>query len=77
MKTPKRDQYVDLIEKARLEDLGGGDMTSELTIPEEAVGRGVICFREAGVLAGMAIVGDILSSYGNASGKMVGGAHPT
>lgn len=68
---------MDMIKMARDEDLGGGDVTSESTIMEEAVGRGAIHFREAGVLAGMSIVGDILRVYGDTVDKKVGRAHPT
>ena len=56
MQVPNRDDYIDLIEKARQEDLGGGDVTSEAMIPAGMVGRGALVFREAGVLAGMGIV---------------------
>ena len=38
-----------------LEDLGGGDLTSTLLIPEDQKGRGVILAKEEGVLAGLEV----------------------
>jgi nicotinate-nucleotide pyrophosphorylase (carboxylating) len=41
-----------LVEAALAEDVGAGDLTSELTVPEEAPGRGRIVAKEKLVLAG-------------------------
>ncbi|AEB12815.1 carboxylating nicotinate-nucleotide diphosphorylase [Marinithermus hydrothermalis] len=36
-----------------LEDVGHGDLTTQLTVPQDAQGQGVILAKEAGVLAGI------------------------
>ncbi len=36
-----------------LEDVGHGDLTTQLTVPQDAQGRGVILAKETGVLAGI------------------------
>ncbi len=60
---PDRLCYVNLIEMARAEDLGTGDVTSEITIPAEQRGKAAIVFREAGVLCGMNVVRETLRRY--------------
>ena len=55
--------YERLIELARVEDLGDGDVTSEVTIPAEQQGRGELVFREAGVVCGMGVVKAVLGAY--------------
>lgn len=42
-----------VVESALKEDIGTGDITSMLTVPEQAVSRAVISVREDGVIAGM------------------------
>jgi nicotinate-nucleotide pyrophosphorylase (carboxylating) len=44
-----------IIESALTEDVGTGDITTALTVPEGEVSRAVISVREAGVVAGMEI----------------------
>jgi nicotinate-nucleotide pyrophosphorylase (carboxylating) len=53
-----------VIELARDEDLGrAGDVTSQVSIPPARQGRGQIVAREAGVLAGLAFVPDVLEVF--------------
>ncbi|MEK6703126.1 MAG: carboxylating nicotinate-nucleotide diphosphorylase [Planctomycetota bacterium] len=53
-----------LLELARDEDLGdGGDVTSLVTIPERQQGRAAIVARQPGVLAGLAVVPDVLAVF--------------
>ena len=68
MKKPEKNDYHDLIEKARTEDLGGGDVTGEATVPSGMVGQGEIRFRSAGVVCGLMLVEDILTVYGQTAG---------
>ena len=63
MEAPKVETYQTLIELAKQEDLGEGDVTSEVTIGAEQTGCGKLVFREAGVLCGMPVVGEVLRHY--------------
>lgn len=49
-----------LIDLALAEDLGTGDITSETTIPTNAVGNGVLQAKASGVLAGMPVVVQVM-----------------
>ena len=42
-----------LIEQALLEDIGMGDVTTEATVPPEALGEGKVIVKEKGVIAGL------------------------
>jgi len=46
-------QYVDLVRRALAEDVGAGDVTTEATVPEGAVARGVFLVKADCVLAGL------------------------
>ena len=49
--------FVESIVKTALaEDIGGGDITTALTIPRESIATGVIVAREQGVLCGLDVV---------------------
>ena len=63
MQEPDREKYQTLIQLAKQEDLGSGDITSEVTIPAEREGKADIVFREAGVLCGMAVVKEVPREY--------------
>lgn len=54
-----REAATPLIERALAEDLGPGDATTEAIIPESAQGEGVILAKAKGVLAGLAIAGEV------------------
>ena len=45
-----------LIEQALFEDIGFGDITSESTIPEEQLGRGILLAKENGIISGIDLV---------------------
>lgn len=45
----------DLIRRALEEDIGPGDITTELTVPEKRLGRGVILAKARGVIAGLEV----------------------
>ena len=45
----------DLIDRALAEDVGGGDVTAESTVPAEARGVAVITQKAAGVISGLAV----------------------
>ena len=71
---PELSRYIDdvtleaLIAVARREDLGpaGLDVTSALFIDEDAIGKGRIVAREAGVIAGLALLPRIAGAYAEA-----------
>lgn len=44
-----------LIEQALFEDIGFGDITSESTIPENQIGRGIFLAKENGIISGLDI----------------------
>jgi nicotinate-nucleotide pyrophosphorylase (carboxylating) len=60
---PPLDQIKELIQLARREDLGSGDVTSRLTIAEDAVGVGTLMQKEVGVTCGLPIVEMICQAY--------------
>lgn len=62
----KKKDYCTLIEMAKSEDLGGGDVTSESVIPQDYQGCGDLVFRQAGVVCGLELVPAILQSYDTA-----------
>jgi len=63
MKVPELESYLSLIEMAKREDLGAGDVTSEATIEADRQGRGAIVFGEKGILCGMSVVEGVLRCY--------------
>lgn len=48
-------QVKNIVERAIAEDVGAGDITTRLTIPEGVAASGVILAKEAGILAGMQV----------------------
>src|SRR5579864_2067510 len=48
-------QYRDIVRRALEEDIGGGDVTSEATVPEDQPARGVFLVKADCVLAGLDI----------------------
>jgi len=63
IKPPEAESYLALIELARQEDVGEGDITTQVMIAAEKVGRGKLVFREGGVLCGMGMVEQVLRVY--------------
>ena len=55
--------YRSLIEMARTEDLGDGDITSEATIGSDLQGQGELVSHEEGVLCGLPVVREVLRCY--------------
>src|SRR6185503_15139605 len=60
---PPIDEVRDLIQLAKREDLGIGDVTSALLIPEEKVGVGTLVQREVGIVCGLPIVEMVCRAY--------------
>lgn len=60
---PRQDQVRDLIQLARDEDLGSGDVTSRLLVAEDAVGVGTLVQKEVGITCGLPIVEMICRAY--------------
>lgn len=48
-----------IIENCLVEDIGGGDITTELLIPKGAKGKAIILAKEYGVVAGLPIAGRV------------------
>lgn len=53
---PPLASFIDLIRLAHREDLGDGDVTSALTVPEDLVGVGTLYQKAVGVVCGLPIV---------------------
>ncbi len=53
---PPLASFIELIRLAKQEDLAGGDVTSELTVPEKLVGVGTLYQKVVGVACGLPIV---------------------
>lgn len=53
------EQVAAIIDLALAEDLGHGDITSEILVPPELVGRATISAKETGVVAGVDIAGKV------------------
>src|SRR5690242_20333716 len=47
---------IELIDQALAEDVGAGDVTTALLVPEDARGRAVLTQKAPGVLAGLRVV---------------------
>jgi nicotinate-nucleotide pyrophosphorylase (carboxylating) len=54
----------DTVARALSEDLGGGDVTSEATVPEQARGRARILQKQPGVVFGLAAVAETMRQCG-------------
>jgi nicotinate-nucleotide pyrophosphorylase (carboxylating) len=62
-KFPPLDELKDLIQTARREDLGSGDVTSALLVAEEQIGVGTLVQRGVGVVCGLPIVEMVCRAY--------------
>src|SRR6202021_2540223 len=60
---PPYDSLRDLIQLAKREDLAGDDVTSRLTVPEDAVGVGTLMQKEVGIVCGLPIVEMVCRTY--------------
>ena len=54
----------ELVARALLEDLGSGDVTAEAVVPPEATGNATITQKEAGVLFGLDVAGEVFRQTG-------------
>lgn len=53
----------DIIERAILEDIWTGDLTSDSLIPEEDIGNGLIMAKEEGIIAGLPIAEKVFYQF--------------
>jgi nicotinate-nucleotide pyrophosphorylase (carboxylating) len=60
---PPIDDVKDLIQLAKREDLGSGDVTSALLIPEDRIGVGTLVQRDVGIVCGLPIVEMVCRAY--------------
>jgi len=60
---PTHDELKDLILLAKREDLGSGDVTSELIVAPDKIGVGTLLQKEVGVVCGLPIVEMICGAY--------------
>ncbi len=58
------EQLEELVARALAEDVGGGDVSSEATVPEEARARARIVQKEAGVAYGLGVVAETMRQCG-------------
>src|SRR5688500_11325720 len=63
LKFPALEEVRELIQLAKREDLGGGDLTSRLLVPEEKVGVGTLVQKEVGIACGLPMVEMICRAY--------------
>jgi nicotinate-nucleotide pyrophosphorylase (carboxylating) len=57
-------ELTDLVARALAEDLGGGDVTSEATVPAEARARARIVQKQPGVVYGLGVVAEAMRQCG-------------
>jgi len=58
------EEIEELVGRALSEDLGGGDITAEATVPEDARARARIVQKEPGVVYGLALVSEVMRQCG-------------
>jgi nicotinate-nucleotide pyrophosphorylase (carboxylating) len=64
MADPDSETLGEIVARALAEDVGGGDLTSEATVPESARGRGRIVQKQPGVVFGLAAVAEAMGRCG-------------
>jgi nicotinate-nucleotide pyrophosphorylase (carboxylating) len=64
MTEPPGETLSETVARALAEDLGGGDVTSEATVPEDARGRARIVQKQPGVVFGLAAVSEAMHQCG-------------
>jgi len=52
----------DLIDLALREDIGTGDITSETTIPDDVMAKGIILSKDEGIIVGLDVAGEVFHS---------------
>jgi len=60
---PTQDELKEIIQLAKREDLGGGDVTSRLLIGEDKIGVGTLTQKDVGITCGLPIVEMICRAY--------------
>jgi nicotinate-nucleotide pyrophosphorylase (carboxylating) len=63
MNFPTADETKELIQIAQREDLGAGDVTSRLLVPDSQVGVGTLVQKEVGIASGLPLVERICLAY--------------
>lgn len=58
-RTPERLTWSTLLDLALLEDLGGGDITSNATVPATAQAQGTLLAKAQGVISGMEVAAEV------------------
>jgi len=58
------EEIEELVGRALAEDVGGGDITAEATVPEDARGRARMVQKEPGVVFGLAVVAEAMRQCG-------------
>src|ERR1043166_2932938 len=60
---PKSEEFKELIQLARREDLATDDVTSRLLIPEDVIGVGTMLQKSVGIACGLPLVEHICKAY--------------
>jgi nicotinate-nucleotide pyrophosphorylase (carboxylating) len=60
---PKSDEFRELIQLAKREDLAGDDVTSRLLISEDQIGVGTLIQKSVGIVCGLPLVEEICRAY--------------
>src|SRR3954447_11974566 len=53
------DDLLDLVDRALVEDVGSGDVTSEATVPADVRGRATITQKAPGVISGLDVASEV------------------
>jgi nicotinate-nucleotide pyrophosphorylase (carboxylating) len=69
---PATDEIREIVGRALAEDLGGGDATSEATVPADAVAKATLLQKQAGVLFGL----DAAAEAFRQASELTGGPEP-
>ncbi len=59
------EKIKEIVQLSINEDIGTGDITSKLFIPEDSISEGVIIAKENGILAGLPVAGYVISQIDN------------
>ncbi len=66
-----RQHFMQLLKLALLEDIGSGDITSRVTVPDGMMASGRFVAKESGTLAGLFLLPEIFKAVGSAKVKTI------
>jgi nicotinate-nucleotide pyrophosphorylase (carboxylating) len=66
-----RQHFMQLLKLALLEDIGSGDITSRVTVPDDVMASGRFVAKQSGTLAGLFLLPEIFKAVGSARVKTI------